>query len=575
MLTRISYLMTSFLFYKMLLFGVMLLSACNDSNQSVPDPPPTSQQSQQDPSTNSTPGVLQLIFTHDWEKQPWINEATTQFNAAQYKLSDGQTIHVEAIPMISWEIIDEVLSETRQTHLISPASSAFIKLGNTQSRLKMGQDLVGYTENLVYSPLVIALWKPMAKALGWGKQPLGWADILAIAENPQGWAAYNYPQWGHFKLGHPHPEYTNSGLLSLLAQVYAGAHKQTGLTLTDINHPPVGTYLHKIQQTVAYYGHSTRFFNEELHNNGPSYLSAALLYENQVIQSYQHHNPSIPLVAIYPKEGTFWSEHPIGVVERDWVTPAHREAAYVYMDYLLDKPQQEQALQHGFRPTNDRVALTAPLDSAHGIDPSTPKTTLEMPPVEVMQATIKLWYQHKKPANVLLMLDISGSMREDKIRHARQSALQLIETLKDVDYFSLLSFNNHFNWIAEDALVGLQRNRLQQQVRYQFVSGGTALYDAIDHAYTSLLDNPQPDKISTIVVLSDGIDSNSHLTWQNLLSKVSYDSEERPIRIFTINYGSNTENNILSELAKNTNARFYNGTPLNTFKILKEISSFF
>ena len=42
-----------------------------------------------------------------------------------------------------------------------------------------------------------------------------------------------------------------------------------------------------------------------------------------------------PIVAIYPREGTFWSDHPAGIVEREWVTPAHREAAKVYFAFLL------------------------------------------------------------------------------------------------------------------------------------------------------------------------------------------------------------------------------------------------
>ena len=56
------------------------------------------------------------------------------------------------------------------------------------------------------------------------------------------------------------------------------------------------------------------------------------------------------MVAIYPKEGTFWSDHPVGIVEREWVTPAHREAAKVYIQYLLQRPQQERAITYGFRP---------------------------------------------------------------------------------------------------------------------------------------------------------------------------------------------------------------------------------
>jgi Bacterial extracellular solute-binding protein len=71
--------------------------------------------------------------------------------------------------MGSGECIDTLLSGQVQAHLTSPASAAFIKLGNAQSRVKTGKDLIGATENLVLSPVVIAMWKPMAEALGWGR----------------------------------------------------------------------------------------------------------------------------------------------------------------------------------------------------------------------------------------------------------------------------------------------------------------------------------------------------------------------------------------------------------------------
>src|ERR1700747_214348 len=92
----------------------------------------------------------------------------------------------------------------------------------------------------------------------------------------------------------------------------------------------------------------------------------------------------MPVVAIYPKEGTFWSDHPIGVVEREWVTPEHREAAKQYIQFLLQKPQREKAIGYGLRPGAVDVPLAAPIDEAHGVDPKEPKTTLEVPSASVI-----------------------------------------------------------------------------------------------------------------------------------------------------------------------------------------------
>src|SRR5258708_26347535 len=123
--------------------------------------------------------------------------------------------------MGSGEAIDEVLEGRNQPHIISPASSAFIKLGNAKSQSKYGKDLIGPTENLVLSPVVIAMRKPMAEAIGWGKKPIGWADILTLARNQTGCKAYGYPHLRPIKFGHTHPHNINISLTSLIAAMFS------------------------------------------------------------------------------------------------------------------------------------------------------------------------------------------------------------------------------------------------------------------------------------------------------------------------------------------------------------------
>jgi Ca-activated chloride channel family protein len=555
---------------------IFSLTACFDDSKSQKTTTEQISSSQEDIEKTTTSHVLTLQFVYDWEKQPWIEAVTTDFNAQAAQISDGQTIQVQTIALPSWTAMNDVLSGKRQAHLLSPASSTFIKLGNARSQRQIGLDMVGYTENLVLSPLVIALWEPMAKSLGWDKQPVGWADILALIKNPAGWESYGYPQWGRFKLGHPHPAYSNDGLLALMTQVYAGADKITDLSLAKLQQPKISQYLHDLQTSVAHYGRSSRFFYEEFLSKEPSYLSAIILSENKVVQSYNNQLLAYPLVAIYPKEGTLWSEHPIGIVEREWVTPAHREAAHFYMEFLLNKPQQEKALQYGFRPANVRVPLAAPLDMAHGVNPEQPQVTLEVPSLEVIEALIKMWHQQKKPTHLMLVLDTSGSMRGDKIRQARQSAVQLIEILEENDIISLLTFNNELNWMANNISVAWERKKLQRQLQYQFAGGGTILYEAIEEAYSALLaTREQENNISIMIVFSDGDDSHSQVDFQKLLTQVSFDGEQRPIWIFTVGYGSSPAGKKrLHEIATITYARFYEGGSSDN-NLLQDLVAFF
>jgi len=536
----------------------------------------------QSSSSQETPAAaprnaLELVFPYGSEKEKWITDATNAFNRSGAKTQSGKTIFVRATPMGSGELIDNILSGRLQAHLASPASAAFIKLGNAESQAKSGKDLIASTDNLVLSPVVIAMWKPMAEALGWGKKPIGWSDILALARDPKGWAAHGYPQWGKFKFGHTHPEYSNSGLISLIAEAYAASGKTSGLQLADLQKPQTQQFIAGVEESVVHYGSSTGFFGRKMFANGPQYLSAAVLYESMVVESYAEQNLAFPVVAIYPKEGTFWSDHPVGIVERDWVTPEHREAAKIYIQYLLARPQQEKALQYGFRPAAVDVPLATPLDAAHGIDPKEPKTTLQVPAAEVINAILQVWKVQKKHSNVVLTLDTSGSMREEgKMANAKDGAKQLVQLLDDRDSFSFLPFSSDLRWAQQDASVGNERAQLLTQIDSLFAGGGTALYDAVDSGYQHLADAPNPDaKIQAVVVLTDGEDTESKLKLEDLMQRIKYNGENRAIHVFTIAYGRDARKDILQQIADATQAKFYAGTPQNIVDVFRDISTFF
>lgn len=525
------------------------------------------------------PNALYLLFTYGSEKEEWIKEMTARFNEGGHRTASGKPIQVEAVPQGSGELIDDLLAGARQAHLTSPASTAFIKLGNAQARARTGKDLIGDTRSLVLSPVVIAMWRPMAEALGWGRRPLGWSDVLALARDPAGWASHGHPEWGAFKLGHTHPEYSNSGLISLLAEAYAGAGKVAGLSLADLQRPETASYVAGIESAVVHYGSSTGFFGKRMFEGGPQYLSAAVLYENMVIESYgpQYQKP-FPVVAVYPKEGTFWSDHPVGSVEREWVTPEHREAARIYIDYLLARPQQEAALRYGFRPSAVEVPLGAPFDAAHGVDPKEPQTTLEVPPVEVIDAALKLWRENKKRSDITLVLDRSGSMREEqRMENARAGAQQFVQLLDAEDSFSFLAFNSQPAWVLEGAKLGEARPRILQTLGGIFPEGGTALYDAIAMAYDRKVEEVRRDrgKIAAIVVLTDGADTDSQLSLENLLQRIRAGGESRGVRVFTIGYGGSSKKAVLQAIADATQARFYAGNPSNIRTVFRDISTFF
>ena len=532
---------------------------------------------QSGPAQQSSNDQIQLLFSYGSEKQKWIDDVTAAFNQSGMLTAGGKRILVKAIPKGSGECIDDVLSGAEQDDLTSPASNVFIKLGNAKARASTGQDLIGTTQNLLLSPVVIAMWKPMAEAIGWGKKPIGWADILALARDKKGWSTYGFPQWGSFKFGHTHPAYSNSGIISLIAENYAATGKVRGLTLADVQSPKTRAFVSGIENSVVHYGSSTGFFGRKLFDSGPEYLSAAVLYESMVVESYAKvSSMPFPVVAIYPREGTFWSDHPVGIVNRPWVTPERQEAAQIYIRYLLGRPQQEKAMAYGFRPGSPDVAVGPPIDAAHGVDPRQPTTTLEVPSSDVIAALQQQWdNDEKKAADIVLVLDTSGSMREeDKMSGAKAGAKQLVSLLSDKDDFSLLPFNTTASWASQNQPAAQGRQVSDSAIDSVFPAGQTALYDAIDQGYAHLLEQPG-DHIRALVVLTDGEDNKSSETLDQLLAKIHPDAETHTIRIFTIAYGHDARRDVLQQIADSTQGKAYDGTPTNIVEVFRDISTFF
>jgi Ca-activated chloride channel family protein len=452
---------------------------------------------------------IELIFLYGSEKQKWLEEVTKAYEQTNPTV-EGKKVVIKLKAMGSGETIEALLDEDKdnrvQAHLISPASRAYLDLGNARA-VKQGEPaLVGDVRHkLVRSPVVIAMWEPMARALGWGdpsKPPIGWQTIYELAKTPNAWTARGYPQWKEFRFGHTHPESSNSGLIAVLAQVFAANHKNAGLTLDDVRKPDTADFLKTIQRSVIHYGASTGFFADTMFTgDGPSFLSAAVLYENLVVESYTvakyKDKLKANVVAIYPKEGTFWSDHPVAVVEREWVTPLHRKAAAEYIKFLMHEEQQRKALKFGFRPGLRSVPVGPPLTTANGVDPSKPSDDDELKPprVEVMNECLKVWKANKRKARVVVVIDSSNDMLlGGKHLRAREGAERVIKGLETGDWVAILAIHDDkLDLLEPGTLIKSEADKKSLAEKAKVPADGKRLlYDAIARAHALLKETEDP-----------------------------------------------------------------------------------
>ena len=533
-------------------------------------------------SSSSAPAnAVTLRMAYGSEKQSWLTAVTEQFNTGNFTTPDGTPIHIEAIAMGSGESLQMILDGTQQIDLWSPASSLYLPIGQQEWRQRNNADLFDESavEPLVLSPVVIAMWRPMAQALGWPDRQISWHDLAEIVSSGKSWADYGHPEWGDFQFGHTHPQYSNSGLSTIIALGYAALNKTTSLTPDDVQQPQTAEFINAVQQGVIHYGSSTGFFADKMFNRGPSYLSAAVMYENLVIESYnqaQYPELELPVVALYPTEGSFWSDHPFVVVNTPGMTDEKRAAAQVYKAYLLATEQQERALEYGFRPANLAVELRSPVDTSHGIDPAQLQTALPVPSVEVIQNLLDVWQQNKKQVDVAVILDTSGSMRQDnRLREAKAALDAFLTSFADNDRVSLTTFSTDMFELSPLGPIGEKRTDLRDRVGGLVADGDTRLYDTISDVYTRLNNESASERIRAIVVLTDGEDTASTTSIIELLEEISVGENGQAIKVFTIAYGGEANLDILTQIAERSGAKSYAGDPETIEQVYADIATFF
>lgn len=524
------------------------------------------------------PAVEIMISSSDGKKE-WLEDVARAFHASKADVS-GKPVRVTLLHMKSGESMQKILDGKEKPTIWSPAGQAWIELLNTTWKGRSGHDFVEGVKPTVMSGLVIAMWEPMARSLGWPDKPIGWNDVFQVAMDPSGWGSLGHPEWGPFRFGHGHPDFSTSAMLSVVSSIYAAAGKTSGLTAEDLKNPRLIDRVGSLERAIVHYGESSSWLTEKLCTKGPAYLSAVTLYESNVVQANDKYRKEMPfrLVAIYPKEGTFWENHPTGIVNADWVSPEQREAATKFLAFATSREQQQKALQYGYRPTDASIPVGAPIDAAHGADPGQSSAKgLEYVSEDVFRRANELWHKVKKHSTVFLLLDVSGSMAGEKMTSAKKGAAGFIRAMEKEDRVAVIAFSNAPRLLKPLADVREEGESTALAVETLFADGGTAMNDATVMALDAIDKARKEDanRLYGIVLLSDGKDTSSKRSLSDLLDRMPGTEAADGTRIFSVAYGEDAEGDLLKQISTRSNARSLKGDAGNIDKIYHQISAYF
>ncbi|HET9560169.1 MAG TPA: substrate-binding domain-containing protein, partial [Actinomycetota bacterium] len=84
------------------------------------------------------------------------------------------------------------------------------------------------------TPMVMAMPKPMAEAIGWPRTSVGWRELVGVVAEQKGWQTFGQPQWGAFKLGKTDPNLSTPGLEALIGAVFAATGQTSELSVETL-----------------------------------------------------------------------------------------------------------------------------------------------------------------------------------------------------------------------------------------------------------------------------------------------------------------------------------------------------
>ncbi len=557
-------------------------------------------------------GCTQVQVAASSEKAALLGELAAEYNEAGREV-DGNCVTVSVASKASGgaaQALSEGWDENVDGPLPTvwtPASSSWAVLVQQNLASQDKPDIIpAGRESIAQTPLVIAMPRPMAEALGWPDKQIGWKDLAALAKSPKGWAEKDHPEWGRFKLGKTNPYYSTSGLNATIASYYAATGLSSDLTAKDLRDPKTRQFVKNLESSVVHYGDTTLTFlsnmaNEAARGQGLTYVSAVTVEEKSVLD-YNRGNPTgnpatlgqqpppaVPLAAVYPSDGTLMSDNPWLVLNAPWVSAPQKAAAADFLTWVREPDQQRRFTEAGFR-TFEGVPgdVIRPED---GLLPAGAKVVLSPPSPAVLAGLQNSWDSLRKRAHVLMVMDVSGSMGEpvpsagsNKLRLAQDAAIGALDGFAPDDEVGLWVFStalgDNGEPFREMVPIGPAKQTvpvMKKDISQLLADGGTGLYATLREAQRESLKSLAPDRINAIVLLSDGRNEYPPDTdLDGLLDELSAESVDTSVRVFTIGYGEAADTEALQRIAEASRGQHYEATdPASIDKVLTSVLSNF
>ena len=148
--------------------------------------------------------------------------------------------------------------------------------------------------------------------------------------------------------------------------------------------------------------------------------------------------------------------------------------------------------------------------------------------------------------DIILVLDVSGSMQGEKLAQAKGALRFVLERLNPDDRFALITFNTSINRFREGLLGARDREAALRFVDGISAGGSTNINDALLES----LKGVDPERPTVLIFLTDGLPTTGVTDAARIVDNVAR-SAPRSVRLFSFGVGYDVNTTLLDTLAAN------------------------
>ncbi|MBP8002763.1 MAG: VWA domain-containing protein [Candidatus Promineifilaceae bacterium] len=155
------------------------------------------------------------------------------------------------------------------------------------------------------------------------------------------------------------------------------------------------------------------------------------------------------------------------------------------------------------------------------------------------------------PLNFSLLLDRSGSMSGEKIKHLREAVKRVLDQLQPEDFVSLIAFNTKTELLAA-ATSAAHKENLKNKIDRLKADGGTDIGPAMKVGLGEIHKVATPDKINRLILLTDGETNN-----EKECQRQADEAGRQGVPIIALGLGTDWNETLLEDLVARGGANGY------------------